>query len=104
MILRVFHVTVHEGMASEFEEFFRTIALPLVRSQDGLMSVVAGKPREDAPNIFCMTMVWESVDALKGFAGENWTQARIEPEEEHLIASTSVAHYDLIGTSGDLEV
>ena len=50
-----------------------------------------------------MTMVWEYVDALKGFAGENWTQARIEPEEKHLIASTSVAHYDLIGASGDLE-
>ena len=48
MILRVFHVTVHDGMASEFEKFFRTIALPLVRNQDGLMSVVAGKSREDA--------------------------------------------------------
>ena len=103
MILRVFHVTVHEGMASEFEGFFRTIALPLVSSQDGLVSVVAGKPRDDDPNTFCMTMVWESVEALKGFAGENWTQARIEPEEEHLIASTSVAHYDLIGASGGVE-
>ena len=103
MILRVFHVTVHEGKAPEFEEFFRTIALPLVKSQDGLLSVVAGKPRADAPNTFCMTMVWESVEALKGFAGENWTEARIEPEEAHLIVSTRVEHYDLIGAAGDLE-
>jgi len=50
-----------------------------------------------------MTMVWTSVDAIKAFAGENWTQARIEPEEEHLIASTSVEHYDLLGAAGGLE-
>lgn len=104
MILRVFHVTVHEGKATEFEEFFRTVALPLVKGQDGVLSVVAGKPRADAPNTFCMTMVWKSVDAIKAFAGENWTQARIEPEEEHLIASTSVEHYDLLGAAGGLEV
>jgi heme-degrading monooxygenase HmoA len=87
----------------EFEAFFRTIALPLVKSQDGLLSVVAGKPRADDPNTFCMTMVWESVEAIRKFAGEDWSQARIEPEEEHLIASTSVAHYDLIGAAGAVE-
>lgn len=104
MILRVFHATVHEGKAPEFEEFFRTIALPLVSSQDGLVSVAAGKPRDNDPNTFCMTMVWESVEALRGFAGENWAEARIEPEEAHLLASTTVAHYDLIGANGGVSL
>jgi heme-degrading monooxygenase HmoA len=96
-------VTVHDGKAPEFGEFFRTIAFPLVKSQDGLLSVVAGKPLADEPNTFCMTMVWENVEAIKNFSGEDWTRARIEPEEEHLIASTSVAHYDLIGAAGGAE-
>ena len=96
MIVRVVRVTVHEGQEDEFEEVLKTIALPLVGSQPGIVSVVAGKPRADAPNVFCVTMVWEDVQALKGFAGENWMEARIESEEEHLIASTSVEHYDLI--------
>lgn len=103
MILRVFTVTVHDGKTDEFEDFFLNIALPLVKSQIGLRSVVAGRPRQDEPNTFCMTMVWEDVEAIKGFAGDNWTEARIEPEEEHLIASTSVAHYDVMGASGGIE-
>ncbi len=37
---------------------------------------------------------------LKGFAGENRMEARIEPEEEPLIASTGVEHCDLISVPG----
>jgi len=103
MILRVFHVTVHDGMATEFEEFFRTIAIPQVKNWPGMLSIATGKPNPETPNDFCMTMIWKDVEALKNFAGENWREARIEPEEEHLIASNSVAHYELMAASGNLE-
>jgi hypothetical protein len=104
MILRVFHVTVHDGMAVEFENFFRTIVVPLVKSFPGMLSIATGKPRPATPNDFCMTMIWKDVGALKNFAGENWREARIEPEEEHLIASNSVTHYDLMAASGSVEL
>ncbi len=96
MIMRVVRVTVHEGQEDEFEKVLKTIVLPTIRSQAGIVSVVPGKPRADAPHVFCVTMVWEDVQALKGFAGENWMEVRTEPEEEDLIASTTVEHYDLI--------
>ncbi len=96
MIMRVVRVTVHEGQEDEFEKVLKTIVLPTIRSHAGFVSVVPGKPRADAPNVFCVTIVWEDVQALKGFAGENWMEVRTEPEEEHLIASTTVEHYDLI--------
>ena len=50
-------VTVHERQEHELEEILKTVALPLVRSQPGIVSVVAGKPHADAPNVFCVTMV-----------------------------------------------
>lgn len=104
MILRVFRVTVHDGKADEFEDFFRTIAIPQVKNWSGLLSVSAGKPLADDPNTFCMTMIWKDVEALKSFAGENWMEARIEPEEKDLIASLSVEHFDLMGASGGVDV
>lgn len=104
MILRVFRVTVHDGMAAEFEEFFRTIAIPQVKNWPGMPSMSVGKPDAEAPNEFCMTMIWKDVAALKSFAGENWREARIEPEEKHLIASNSVAHYELMSASGSVEL
>lgn len=104
VILRVFCVTVHEGMSEEFKEFFQTIAIPLVKNSPGMLSMSVGKPDAEGPNEFCMSMVWKDIDALKNFAGENWRDARIEPEETHLIASNSVAHYELIAASGGVEL
>ncbi len=104
MILRVLRVTVHDGKTAEFEEFSRKIALPLVKRYDGLQSVVVGKPRAAAPATFCIAMVWESIDALKEFAGDNWTEALVEPEEEHLVASIDIEHYDLLAAAGGLDL
>lgn len=104
MILRVLRVTVHDGKGGEFEEFSRNIAMPLVKRHDGLRSVVVGKPRPDAPNQFCIAMVWDSIEALKEFAGDNWTEALVEPEEEHLVASIDIEHYDLLAAAGGVDI
>ena len=104
MILRVFIVTIREGMIAEFEDFFRKIPIPLVKRCPGMLSMHTGKPGPESPNQFCMTMIWKDVDALKGFAGENWREARIEPEEAHLIESVSLKHFELIAASGLVEL
>lgn len=100
MILRQFRLTVHDGKAEEFEPVFRDVVLPIVKNCEGLIWVAAGKPWNGDPNIFCMTMLWRDLDAIKGFAGEQWLDARIEPEEAHLIASTNLEHFELLGTTG----
>jgi len=100
MILRQFRVTAHEGKEREFERVFRDEILPMVKSHDGLVWAAAGKPWKDEPNVFCMTMLWRDLDAIKAFAGPDWSQARIEPQEAHLIKSTSLEHYELLGSIG----
>ena len=100
MLLRQFRLTVYDGKAEEFEPIFRDIILPLVKSQQGLILVAAGKPWIGDPNTFCMTMLWRDQEAIKAFAGEDWTEARIEEDERHLIASTSLEHFELLGTVG----
>ncbi|NRG16191.1 antibiotic biosynthesis monooxygenase [Rhizobiales bacterium] len=95
MIIRIFRVTVHDGKRAEFEDFFRNTAIPLVRSQPGIISVAAGVPRPESPNEFCMIMVWKDVDSLKAFAGEDWREPHIHPDEAALVHDRSLHHYEL---------
>ncbi len=94
MIIRIFRVTVHDGRQDEFREFFLNTAIPLVRGQAGLVSMTPGLPRPETPTEFCMVMVWESVDALKGFAGESWRDAHIHPDAADKVREWSVDHYE----------
>ena len=100
MILRQFRVTIFEGMEDEFERVFCDEILPMVKQHEGLEWVAAGKPWEGEPNVFCMTMLWRDLESIKGFAGSNWREARIEPGEAHLIKSTELEHFELLGSTG----
>ena len=94
MIIRVFRARVHPGKQQEFEQFFLNKALPMVRAQSGLVSVTVGRPLDTSPEDFLMVTVWRDLDALKGFAGEQWQNPVIDPEAAHLLKETFVDHYD----------
>lgn len=96
MIMRLFRVTTHEGKAAEFEDFFRNTAVPLMKRQDGLVSLIPGVPRPEAPNEFCMVMVWRDLDALKAFVGEDWQTAHIHPDEAPLVKERTLSHFDYV--------
>jgi quinol monooxygenase YgiN len=93
MITRFFRAIVHDGKQEEFRKFFVGTMLPIVRSQEGLISASIGLPHEVSPNEFSMVMVWRDLNALKGFSGENWQNAVIHPDEKHLLKETYVYHY-----------
>jgi len=97
MIIRVFRARVHPGKVDAFRRFFEETALPLVRSQGGLIQVEVGWPMPPTPDEFLMIMKWESVAAIRAFAGDDWRMARILPEERHLLLETSVHHYEAAG-------
>jgi heme-degrading monooxygenase HmoA len=94
MIIRVFRARVQPGKAADFRQFFEGEALPLVRAQEGLVSAEIGWPMPPTDDEFLMITVWDSVDALRAFAGENWQEARLLAEERPLLRETSVHHYE----------
>lgn len=49
-------------------------------------------------------MIWKDAKALTDFAGENWREARIEPEEEHLIEAVPLKHLELMAANGHVEL
>jgi heme-degrading monooxygenase HmoA len=95
MIIRVFRVVVQDGKRKQFETFFRDTAIPLVKGQPGIVSVTAGVPRPETPDEFCMVMVWESLEAMKDFVGEDWRNAHVHPDESDLVRERSIHHYEL---------
>ncbi len=58
MIIRVFRARVHPGKQQQFEQFFLNKALPNVRAQPGLVSVMVGKPSEVTPNEFLIAALF----------------------------------------------
>jgi heme-degrading monooxygenase HmoA len=96
MIVRVFRVVVQDGKRTEFEDFFRNTARPLVEAQPGIVSVTAGVPRPETPDEFCMVMVWRDLDAMKAFVGEDWRSAHIHPDEAELVRERFIHHYELV--------
>ena len=93
MIIRFFRAIVHDGQAEAFKTLFVETILPLVRSQDSLISASIGLPHEISPNEFSMLMHWRDTEAIKKFAGDNWQTAVVLPEEAHLLKETIVYHY-----------
>jgi hypothetical protein len=41
-------------------------------------------------------MVWESLNALKAFAGADYQSPHIDPAEAELVESRTIKHYDLV--------
>ncbi len=98
MIMRIFQVVTHPGKEAEFSRFFHSTAIPLMKSTEGIVSVLPGAPRPESPREFSFVMIWENLDALKAFVGEDYTSPHIDPSEAELVESRSIKHYDLVET------
>lgn len=96
MIMRIFQVTTRPGKEAEFGRFFHETAIPLMNRTSGIVQVLPGGPREDSPREFSFVMVWESLEALKAFVGEDYQSPHIDPAEAELVESRSIKHYDLV--------
>ena len=40
-------------------------------------------------------MVWENLDAMKAFVGEDWQNPHIHPDEAELVKERQITHYEL---------
>lgn len=96
MILRIFRVIVQDGKRDEFKKFFLETAIPLMAKQPGLVSITHGLPRKETPDEFCMAMVWQDLDALKAFVGEDWLNPHIHEDEAVLVKERYIHHYEVV--------
>ena len=96
MIIRIFQVVVRPGKEEEFRRFFHETAIPLMRGTKGIVQVLPGAARADSPREFSFVMVWDSLEALKAFVGDDYRKPHIDPAEAELVESRTIKHYDLV--------
>ena len=57
MIMRIFQVVTRPGKEEEFGRFFHETVIPLMKSTEGIVSVLPGAPRPETPREFSFVMV-----------------------------------------------
>lgn len=96
MIMRIFQVTVRPGKEEEFGDFFHQTAIPLMKGTEGIVQVLPGAARRDSPREFSFVMIWDSLDALKAFVGDDYQSPHIDHSEAELVEARTIRHYDLV--------
>jgi heme-degrading monooxygenase HmoA len=98
VIIRVFRAQIRAGKEDDFTRFVIETGAPMARAAEGCTRVTFGKSRWTEQPEFVVVTHWRSVDAVRAFAGPNWQDAVVEPEEEHMLAHVCCDHYEAIDT------
>ena len=101
MIIRMWHGRVHHDKAAAYREFLKDRAIPDYQSVEGNISVKILERREDDATHFITMTMWEKLEDIKAFAGEDLETAKYYPEDEGYLLEfePTVVHYDVVGSS-----
>ena len=99
MIVRMWHGRVPTTKADAYREFTNGRAIPDYRSVKGNISVHVPERREEEVTHFITLTFWESLEAIKGFAGEDVDIAKYYPEDKEFLLEfePGVVHYEVVG-------
>jgi heme-degrading monooxygenase HmoA len=101
MIVRMWHGRVPTSKADAYCAFTNVRAIPDYRSVPGNLSVHVLERREGEVTHFITLTFWESLDAIRAFAGEDVEQAKNYPEDADYLLEYEprVVHYEVVGRS-----
>jgi len=102
MIVRMWHGRVPSEKAAAYREFTIGRAIPDYQSVPGNISVHILERAEGEVTHFITLTFWESLDAIRAFAGEDVEQAKYYPEDKDYLLEfeARVVHYEVVGKSG----
>ena len=101
MIVRLWHGRVAATRAPAYREFLTRRAIPDYRSVEGNISVsILERQEGDVVHFITMTS-WSSLEAIKGFAGDDLDVAKYYPEDQDFLLEFEprVVHYEVVGHS-----
>jgi hypothetical protein len=101
MIVRLWHGRVAATKAQANREFLTRRATPDYRSVEGNISVCILERQEGEVVHFITMRSWTSLEAIKGFAGDDAEVAKYYPEDQDFLLEfePTVVHYEVVGHS-----
>jgi heme-degrading monooxygenase HmoA len=106
MISRVWHGWTRPESADAYEALLRRTILPGIERQgiDGYQGCYLYRRDGEGEVEFVTTLLFDSLDAVRRFAGEEYEVAVIHPEAQALLShfDPRSAHYTVVLRPGDL--
>jgi len=101
VIARLWHGRVPTAKADAYRKFVNSRAIPDYRSVPGNLSVHILERREGEVTHFVTLTFWESLDAIRAFAGADADKAKYYPEDAEFLLEYEprVLHYEVVGKS-----
>jgi len=101
MIIRMWHGRVKHDDAEAYRQFLIERAIPDYQSVDGNMGVKILERHDDNSTHFITMTSWESIGAIKVFAGDDAEKAKYYPEDDRFLLEfePSVVHYEVVSES-----
>lgn len=92
MITRVFRGAVHPAVTDDFARYLADVAIPGFLLSPGVKALEVHLP-DDGDCEFAVATLWRDQAHVKRFAGDDWAEPHVEPEERGMLASASVSHH-----------
>ena len=101
MIARLWHGRVPSDKAARYRAFLSTRAVPDYQSVPGNRAVHILERTDGEITHFVTLTFWESVSAIRAFAGDDISVAKYYPEDREFLLEfePGVVHYEVVGGS-----
>lgn len=98
MIARTWHGRVPASKADAYYDYLLRTGLSDYRSTEGNRGVLVQRRVEGDVAHFLLITLWDSVDAIKRFAGEDYELARYYPEDDEYLLERepTVTHAEVL--------
>jgi heme-degrading monooxygenase HmoA len=97
MIVRMWHGQVEKAKAGRYRQFLIDYAMPDYRSVPGNLNAYVLEREDGRVTHFVTLTFWESMDAVRAFAGDDPERAKYYPEDADFLVEfePSVAQYEV---------
>lgn len=99
MVVRMWHGRVPTAKAAAYRAFTNARAIPDYRSVAGNLDAYVLERADGDVTHFVTLTFWESLDAIRGFAGDDVETAKYYPEDRDFLLEYEprVVHYEVVG-------
>jgi heme-degrading monooxygenase HmoA len=98
MIARAWHGMVPAGRADEYMAYLERTGLPDYRATPGNRGVWVLRRADGDRAHFLLMSLWDSMDSIRAFAGDDVERARYYPEDRGFLLELEphVTHYEVV--------
>ena len=103
MLARLWHGITLASKADEYVDYLNKTGIMDYQSTDGNLGVQLLRRIEGEQAHILIITFWESVDAIKKFAGDDYEKARYYPEDQNFLLEfeEKVVHYEVVSSMLD---